>query len=306
MHKLKDMKKIGLSILFFVFGQISFGQVGGNKVFSEHNNNNYGNTNKDVTKQNQINKLYLNDSSFVIEAKILKNVKADNYVAVFGLSQEASSIYDCNTKINDRIKSFIRNIKKLGIKDTEIYTDLLTQYKVYDFKKVGYTSEEYVKGFELSKNIIVKYSKPEQIEQFLTVASQDSIFDLVKVDYIINDISKVYDELFVSTKEIIQKKKQMYVDLTNAKLKPSAQIYGENFASFYPSELYKQYTAYTQNYYENYYWLKENETKRLHKFQTFYYDKIDYSNFDKIINSVILEPSIQVILTIQVKYEMAK
>jgi len=300
------MKKIKLTILLFAFGQIAFGQVSGNQVFSG-NDYNYGNTSKDnISKQNRINKLYLNDSSFVIEVKVLKNVKADSYVAVFGLSQEATTVNGCNTKINDRIKSFINNIKKLGIKDADIYTDLLTQYRVYDYKKVDYIYENYIRGFELSKNIIFKYSKPEQIEQFLTVASQDSIFDLVKVDYIINDISKVYDELFISAKEIIQKKKQMYVDLTNAKLNPSSQIYGENFVSYYPSELYKRYKAFTENYYENYYWLQEKETKILHKFQTFYYDKIDYSNFDKIINPIILEPAIQVILTIQVKYDIEK
>lgn len=301
------MNKLTLTIFALAFYQISFGQVSGNQVFSDDNNsNNYRSPKENITKQNRINKLYLNDSSFVIEAKIIKNVKADSYVAVFGLSQEATTISDCNSKINERINSFISNIKKQGISDKDIYTDLLTQYRVYDFKKVDYSYQEYVKGFELSKNVIIKYAKPEQIEQLLKAASRDSIFDLVKVDYLITDMSKVYDELFVAAKEVIQKKKQFYLDLTNSKVKPNAQIYGENFASYYPSELYKNYKAFTQNYYENYSWLQEKETKRLHKFQTYYYDPIDYSNFDKIINPTILEPAIEVVLTIQVKYDIQK
>ncbi|MGG9971766.1 SIMPL domain-containing protein [Ferruginibacter sp. SUN002] len=298
------MKKITFTILLLNLGLIVFGQISGNHVFSEYNNNNYNS--RELNYQNKFNKLYLNDSSFLVEAKVVKNVKADAYVAVFGLSQEATTVTGANTSINERIKNFINNLKKLGIKNEDIYTDLLTQYKVYDFKKLGNSYEEYMKGFELSKNVLIKYSKPEQIEQMLTVASQDSIFDLVKVDYIINDISKVYDELFLSATEVIKKKKQMYVNLTDMKLKPAAQIYGENFASYYPSDLYKSYKAFTQNYYENYYWLRDNETKRLHKFQTYYYDEINYSGFDKVINPVILEPTIQVALTIQLKYDIQK
>lgn len=296
------MKKIIFTILLLNLGLIVFGQISGNHVFTDYNSN-YNGRELGLPK---LNTLYLNDSSFLVEARIVKNVKADSYVAVFGLSQEATTIGASNNAINERIKKFISSLEKMGIKKTDIYTDLLTQYRVYDFKKTEGNYEEYIKGFELSKNVIIKYDKAEQIEQMLTASSQENIFDLVKVDYIINDISKVYDELFSAAKNVITKKKQQYVDLTDMKLKPTAQIYGENFASFYPADLYKSYKAFTQNYYETYYWLRENDTKRLHKFQTYYYDKINYSGFDKIINPIILEPTIQVALTIQVKYAIIK
>ena len=300
------MKKSTFTFLFFVIYTTVFSQVSGNQAFSGSDNG-YNNNYKDIaSRQIRLNKLYLNDSAFLIEAKILKNVKADNYVAVFGISREAKTVNGCNTLLNDRIRSFISGLKKIGVKDADIYTDLITQTRIFDFKKDNDTYEEYCKGFELSKNIIISYQKPEQIEQFLTLASLDSIFDLVKVDYIITDISKVYDELFATAKEIISKKKQMYIELTDAKLTRSSQMYAENFASYYPSDLYKNYKAYAQNEYENYNWLDDKEIKRLHKYQTYYYDKIDYSNFDTVINPIILEPSIQVILTLQVKYNIIK
>lgn len=296
------MKRIFLSFVLFVYVQNMLAQVSGNQAFS-----NQRNSKNNTYKHEKISSLHLNDSSFIVEAKVLKNVKADTYIAVFGLSQEAKTIGIANNKINNRVDNFIKNIKKLKFEDDDIYTDILTQYRVYDFeRKSPNVYNEYVKGFEISKNVIVKYDKPEQIELLLIEAAKDSIFDLIKVDYIIHDVAKVYDELFEKATEVIHKKKQKYVDLTEAKVKPRAQIFGENFVSYYPSDLYKNYEAYTENYYETYSWMRDNETKKLHKFKTFYYDKIDYSGFDKIINPIILEPTIQVVLTLQVKYGIVK
>ncbi|MBK7884627.1 MAG: SIMPL domain-containing protein [Chitinophagaceae bacterium] len=298
------MKKIVLMLFLFTGVKIAVSQTAGNQVFS--NNSRFYADEKSVARHNQLNKLYVSDSGFIIEAKILKNVKADSYVAVFALNQEAKTVQSCNIQINERTKRFINNLLKIGIKETDIYTDLISQYKVYDFNKINNTYEEYLKGFELSKNVIVKYASVDQIEQLLTIASQDSIFDLIKVDYIINDISKVYDDLFVIAKEVIQKKKQLYLNLTEAKLKSGAQIYAENFSSYYPTELYKSYKAFAQNRYSNNYWRNEKETKELHKFETFYYDPVSYSGFDKIINPVVIEPMVQVALTLQIKYDMVK
>jgi len=39
------------------------------------------------------------------------NVKADEYVAVFGLSQEGRTIQECGQKINTQIENFIGELK---------------------------------------------------------------------------------------------------------------------------------------------------------------------------------------------------
>ncbi|MEI7597453.1 MAG: SIMPL domain-containing protein [Bacteroidota bacterium] len=299
------MKKLFLLLSIYGMSILSYAQVSGNQVNSDDNDYYYRNSLNRMN--NALNKLYINDSSFIIEAKILKNVKADCYIAVFSLKQEASSVKESNNKINLRLKSFINNIKKLGIEESEIYTDIITQTRVFDVKKSEMTKidfTEYLKGFELSKNVIIKYNKPDQIEDLITFAAQDSIFDLAKVDYLINDISKIYDELFVVAKEVIQKKKKMYIELTEMKVKPNAQIYAESFSSYYPKDLYRGYKSAELKYFEDY--QSERSVKKLSKFKTFYYDKIDYSSFDKIINPANTEPSIEVTLTIQVKYNIIK
>jgi uncharacterized protein YggE len=297
------MKRICCLGLLLFAAVLTYGQIGGNQVFGNRNENQYG-----PAKQPQLNKLFLSDSTFIIEAKILKNVAPDFYIAVFGLSEQAKSVSQSNTEINKRIGNFIRNLKKAGIKEADIYTDIITQHRVYDLaqqEERGYY-EEYLKGFSLNKNVIVKYRKADQIEQMLLLAAQDSIFDLVKVDYMVEDVSKVYDELFTAASEIIKKKRGLYLNLTGAKIKPAAQIYGEDFATYYPINQYKSYTAFSETYFEHYDWLNNRTVKKMPKPKTFYYDKPDYSGFDKIINPAVLEPDISFALTIQVKYELAR
>lgn len=306
------MKKTTLIILsLLTIQQTTFGQVSGNQAFSTTNQNygyyNYYGRKQDIPqKRDQLLKLYLSDTSFIIQANILKNIKADYYIAVFGVSQEGQTVLESNTKINERVKKFIDNIKAIGIKETDIYTDIITQYRIYDISRNKNSElEEYLKGFELSKNIIIKYNQPNQIEQLLTIASKENIFDLIKVDYIVEDVSKVYEEMFQLASDIIKKKKDLYLKLTSATVLSSAQIYAENFASYYPIESYRNYTAFSTNYYDSYWW-SNDKRKAMRKFETFYYDKIDYSGFDKIVNATVLEPLVQFVLTLQVKYDLKK
>src|SRR6187399_3365755 len=96
--------------------------------------------------------LYLSDSTFIIEANILLNVIADGYVATFGLAEEAATLKECNEKIDKRIKSFTNELTKMGVAKTDIYVDMTSQNKVYDYKINGDLAEEYLQGFELKKN----------------------------------------------------------------------------------------------------------------------------------------------------------
>jgi len=90
------------------------------------------------------------------------------------------------------------------------------------------------------------------------------------------------------------------------KLSPAAQIYSENFRTYYPANLYKKYApdqsvTTLQTDYNSKMVIKE-----LNSAQTFYYDQLDYSGYDKIINPVVIEPMVEFILNLQVKYKIEK
>jgi uncharacterized protein YggE len=256
-------------------------------------------------KKTQISRIALSDSTIVIEANVMMNVIADSYSATFGVSEEAASIQDCNTKIDKRIQDFIGAVKKLGYTDADFYVDMTTQNKVLDYNIESNVAKQYVKGFELKKNVILKLKSIGDLDKAVILASNFGIYDLVKVDYIVSDIQKMYTRLFEEAGKIINKKKELYVGITNARLKPAAQIYAEEFYTFYPNNLYKSYSAFeSSDVYNNY--NSSYIKKDLRKSATFYYDKASYSGFDTVINPDTIEPAVEFVLTLQIRFETEK
>lgn len=135
-------------------------------------------------------------------------------------------------------------------------------------------------------------------------AAAQHIYDLVKVDYEVSDINKVYSQLFQAALEVINQKKGMYVAATNMKLQPVSQVYGEDFSSYYPSQLYKAYTAEESS--EVYGSYSNYTRKDLNKSATYYYDRASYSGFDKVLNPTVTEPAVEFVLSLQLKFQIEK
>jgi len=292
------LKTAIISTTLFLFALTAFGQHSGNSVIGQHDNNNQ--TNKPQT----IGKLYLSDTSFVILSNVLINVIADNYIVNFGVSESSTTLKDANTKIDKRIQEFISALTKIGITQTDLYVDVTTQTQISDYKVNGSYAEQYIIGFEQKKNVIVKFKNIKNLDKMIVIASDYGIYDLVKVDYIVTDINKIYTQLFQAAMDVINSKKDLYVKATNLKLKTSSEIYGESFYSFYPSQLYKNYTPnITSEYYDLGSYGKKKDLK---KSTTYYYDKINYSGFDKVINPIVTEPTVEFVLMLQIKFGKEK
>ncbi len=278
--------------LFFLYASV-YAQQSGNAVYGQNSGQVSG-------KSETINKLYLSDSSFIVQACVAMNVIADTYIAVFAVAEESPTLVECNANIEKRIQSFIPEITKLGISKSDIYIDMTTQNKIYDYKIKDELAEQYLKGFELKKNVIVKFNDISNLEKMLISASGHGIYDLVKVDYLVSDVSLIYKKMFQSAMEIVNSKKEMYVMATNSILDPVSQIYAEEFNSFSPPQLYKSYKAYeSSTTYEDYDLYRKTD---LRKSSCYYYDRINYSGFDKIINPVVTEPAVEYALTLQIRF----
>jgi len=264
----------------------------------------YGNTTGQYHNL-EAKKLYLSDSTFLIEAHVLINTIADGYVATIGVSDTSTSLKESSDRINKRIKGFTAKLSRFGIKQQDIYVDMTTQTKVYDYSLKHNYSQQYLKGFEIKKNVIIKFKDINDLENIMIEAESFNIYDLAKVDYIVFDLEKINTELFKIATEVINHKKDMYVMATNCKLNPASQIYEEGYFSYYPQQLYKTYIAEatTDISYEN---ISQFIKRDLQKPSTVYYDKIDYSGFDKIINPEITAPAIEFGLNLQIKFQIEK
>jgi hypothetical protein len=281
--------------LFLIIQGSLLAQYSGNSAYSKGNRN----------TQAGGNILSLDDKNFLIQANVLFNGEADGYIAVFGLAEADTSLKACNERIDSKIRLFTNVIyQKMSIPISDMYVDMTTQTKIYDYHidHKENIAEQYLKGFEIKKNVSIKLKNSSHIDSLLLIAADYQIYDLIKVDYIVNDIEKVYEKLFEAAVEVINRKKNLYLKATHAKLKNTSQVYSEKFNSQYPSDLYEKYTASESSLFST----NDRNFKRkdLRKEDTYYYDKPNYAGFDKVITPFAIQPLIAHTLLLQIKFQI--
>ena len=238
-----------------------------------------------------------------IEAYVLLNAAPDEFVAVFGASQEGATAAESNQKVNAQIERFLTAAVQSGVKRADTYVDFITQNRVYNFTPASDgTIRERLEGFETKKTVAVRYADRAVLEKLVAAATQASIFDLIKVDYVINDMSKIRARLFEEASRIIKQKEEGYARALDLRIKRQA-IFQETYVTFYPAELYQTYTAFESGAVEQSY-DSRMRVVRERKSSTSYLEPLDKSNFDVVINPAGLEPVVQNTLYLRVRYSL--
>jgi uncharacterized protein YggE len=232
-----------------------------------------------------------------IEANVLLNQKADQYQAVFALAQEGPTLPEGNEKLAAQTKEFIASLEALGVRHTDIFVDFISQNRVYDFAVEGNVAREKLAGFEVKKNVIVRYQDYALLEKLLAAAAKSGIFDLIKVEYIVSDMAAARARLLQEASRIIKQKEAAYQRLHGVRMRP-ASVYQEKYNAFYPPDMYKSYTAYESGSADSY----NLRVVRTRKTSTSYYSPLDPAGFDAVINPAGMEPAVQLTLYLKIKY----
>jgi uncharacterized protein YggE len=245
-------------------------------------------------------------NAMFVDASVLMNVKADQFVAVFGLLQECATVAECNQKMDATVAGFKSGLKGLGIGDADVYVDFASQNKIYGYELAGNRAIEKLVGFELKKNVAVHYRDRDMLDKLTVLASQSKIYDLIKVDYVVSDTAAVQNRLLEEAAKVIEQKAARYQRLLNIKLRPPMQVYAERPSIYYPTELYDSYAAYeSEDMEQNSDDLKQKYTvKNARKSRTFFFNPLDADGFDLVVNPVVIEPVVQFTLYLKVKYEI--
>jgi uncharacterized protein YggE len=245
-------------------------------------------------------------SSMFIEANVLMNTLADEYVAVFGTSQECMTVAECNQKMDATVNQFSDELKRLGIGTEAIFVDFAAQNKIYGFQVTGDIAKERLVGFELKKNISVHYKDKLLLDKLVIAASQAKIFDLIKVDYIVKDIASIQSRLTEEAARIIKQKAATHEKLLGIRLQPPAQVYAERYSTYYPTEMYDSYTAFESEDISGDYDRQKYTVQRARKSRTFFFNALGADGFDRVINPIVIEPVVQFTLYLRVKYEVGQ
>ena len=240
-------------------------------------------------------------ADILIIVKGLANIKADAYVAIFNVSQVGKTTEEVNNLMDLRISQSLNQFKSKA--DIEIYVDMISFIPVYEFqaeKKVfsKTTYNEVPTGFELKKNIHIKYRNANDLNTIITALSNSEIYDLVRVDYFADSIETVKKMLMAKSKIIFQEKMKTYQSLLGGKLDSVERQLTDGFKVMLPVEQYKTYQAYNSSSLDL---KKAANVNQADKSTTLYYQPIVDKEFDFVINPTILEPVIQVMYEITVK-----
>lgn len=247
-------------------------------------------------------------TSMVIEASVLMNVKADEHVAVFGVMQECAAVPECNQKVDAAISEFSSAARGLGVGPEDIFVDFAAQNKIYGFELANNIARERLVGFELKKNVSVRYKDRLLLDRLVVAASRSGIFDLVKVDYVVSNASAVHQRLAEEAARVVRQKVARHEQLLGIKLRQPGQVYADRPSVYFPTEMYDSYAAFESESVEQNYYRRDNNVtvQNARKSRTFFFNALDADGFDLVINPVVLEPVVQFTTYLKVKYEMAQ
>lgn len=278
------------------------------------------------------------DYTVNLSAEVMINVPASSYSVIFAAAQNGISAEETDNMMQTRIDNVISELMKAGIKKKDIHIDLISFVPTYalklEEKKFSKTANEIPTGFQLKKNIHVLIYDHDLLTIITSIMAKSEIYDIVKVDYNLDNLNLFFDTLrnaaiqTIKMKETTYKKMGLRLDIENM---------FDGFNASYPLERYANYTVYytgssieeikvakkkKEDYNKNIVVMgnnptvninvknpeKEDDTQFIVKYsdknKTMYYNKIPYNQFDVVINADYTEPRIQLVYSIKAKYQV--
>jgi len=246
------------------------------------------------------------DNSVIFDADVMINMEASSYTAIFSVTDFGKTVIAADSAMSSRLKTFTDALLRDSINATDIHIDFISMLPVYEVepqnKVFSNIATEVPAGFKIKKNVHVLFYDHTKLDQIITHAAQASIYDLVKVDYNVNDIQAAYDTLRKIAVEVIDMKRNTYKMMG---FQTTILTMAEGYDSKYPEERYESYTAYLQGQsYVNQPQGSNAQVKTVEKEQTVFYNKVPYKQFDRVLNADLAEPGVQFYYKLRVKCKM--
>ncbi len=299
------MQRTLLLLLFLTAGAaVCRAQASGNVSYSQGGGSARAEQSERTRRQLGQYELPPDKTSMFVEAGVLMNVKADEFVAVFGLAQECASVPECGQKMDAAVATFKAGLKALGVGEREVAVDFAAQNKIYGYQLTGNVAKERLVGFELKKNVSVRYSDRAVLDRLFMAAARAKIFDLVKVDYVVTNTAAVQDKLAEEAARVVREKAARYERLFGIRLAQPPQIYAERASTYFPAEMYDSYVAHESESVDADDYRRKYAVHNARKSRTFFFNALNGDGFDAVVNPVVVEPVVQFTLYLRVKYEI--
>jgi len=247
------------------------------------------------------------DDVITTQVNGLMNIMADSYVAVFNIVQVGESMDSVDLMMNRRIANFEQKLNSIGIEKESVKIDLISfvpNYEIQVENRVFSKSyNEIPAGFEMQKNVSVLYKNSSKLDDIISAAANSEIYDVVKVDYFIDNLQKSIDSLRNRCLKEIKEKVKSY-ELIGFKLDTLRKVMSDDYAAVYPQTRYFSYQAFSRPSLNA---AKKKSSSQptlneIPKTTSKFYSPVDYAQYEIIINPVITEPVVQLSYSVTIKY----
>lgn len=267
--------------------------------FAQHN----GNANLVTTNSRAHQTANYVSSIINLKVDVLLNAKAKTYTAVFNVSQIGETSDTADKLMSNRIEVVKKGLLALGLSKEAVHIDMISFIPVYEIevtkKLFSKTYNEVPKGFEIQKNIHINFLDNNMFDKIVTLCAQNEIYNLIKVDYFVEDLEKAYAELQTKAINILKSKKEFYksigIDFENYDM-----VFGETRNASTPHDAYSSFTLPNSISVDAIH--QKKGLTRVKKPTSVYYNPISYKRFDAVINPTINEPVVQFTLSLQVQF----
>ena len=268
-------------------------------------NTNYGNNRYKPNEIGTVTTTSTNQDEMYISIKGIYNEKATSQIAVFSLLQLGKTAEEASNLMDERIKN-VQNELKLFKPEIEIVVDMISFVPMYDYeveKKIfnPKTYNEKPSGFELKKNLIIKYKETNDFNTVVSICAKNEIYDLAKVDYVTTNYDAIRDQLQKKAMEEFKQSIENYSLLMNTDLSKKEKVVGEGFNITYPMESYRTYNAFSQ---ANANFDAKSIVNNIRKNDTQYYNGAQIKSHSFVINPDITEPTIQITYELSIRIKL--
>ena len=304
---MKNTKKL-LSLLVVFTTTSLVAQHSGNANSNDLQITSSGNYNyQNQYQNNQVNTIQTttgNENEMYISIKGIYNEKATSQRAVFSVLQIGKTAEETTRLMDERLESVVKSITAFN-PEIEVIIDMISFVPLYDYeiqKKIfnPKTYNEKPSGFELKKNLIIKFKKTNDLNTIMNICAKQEIYDLAKVDYVTSNLDHIRDVLQVKAAEEYKQMLTNYSAIMNTDLFKKEKSLTEGYNTVYPMESYRSYSAFSQ---ASINFEPESTVNNVRKNNTQFYDAALAKTHTFVVNADITEPTIQIFydLTIKIK-----
>lgn len=304
---MKNVKKL-LSLVVVLSTTALVAQHSGNANSESVKSTASGNYNyQNQYQNNQVNTIQTttgNENEMYISIKGIYNEKATSQRAVFSVLQIGKTAEETTKLIDERLEIVIKSITAFN-PEVEVIIDMISFVPLYEYeiqKKIfnPKTYNEKPSGFELKKNLIIKFKKTNDLNTIMNICAKQEIYDLAKVDYVTSNLDHIRDVLQVKAAEEYKQMLTNYSAIMNTDLFKKEKSLTEGYNTVYPMESYRSYSAFSQ---ASINFEPESTVNNVRKNNTQFYDAALAKTHTFVVNADITEPTIQIFydLTIKIK-----